>query len=444
MPNNHPSSQQTTQADTAHDDDQADYIFYTLLSHGQVFYISCVCLLLVFWLKHASITHYLQQSYQISPFWQPWQQSAILKMGNQLNTGFNQIMAFSSHKSAAHALALQADTKNTPNHNAGSDNHQPFTLESAMAALPTELPTDLATNQTTLAAKANKLTKQTAATQQTTRQYKPTPITPVQISKTSSVFFVGDSLMEGVAPKAMRLLRKRYGIKSINLSKQNTGLSYNTFFNWTEAVENTFAKHENIRLMVVFLGANDPWDVPNPKKPWQYIRFGTKAWNKLYLQKVNKLLVSADNSGASVLWLLMPAMKKQKLNQHIGHLNALYVQAVSEFNQQKQLENTHNHDNAHTEPNQFIVWATQPLLSTKQSISTKSSETLANSSPQQILHALTSAETLQTSSKTMPFSATAQVGEKLVKVRTGDGIHFTSKGQQALADALLTFIQVND
>lgn len=59
------------------------------------------------------------------------------------------------------------------------------------------------------------------------------PVTPLMASLAlgDEVFFVGDSLMQGVAPHMANTLRKRYNVKSVNLSRQSTGLAYPNFFN---------------------------------------------------------------------------------------------------------------------------------------------------------------------------------------------------------------------
>src|SRR5699024_523915 len=46
------------------------------------------------------------------------------------------------------------------------------------------------------------------------------------------LFFVGDSLMQGVAPRVKQSLYKSENIDGIDLSKQSTGLAYPKFYNW--------------------------------------------------------------------------------------------------------------------------------------------------------------------------------------------------------------------
>lgn len=71
--------------------------------------------------------------------------------------------------------------------------------------------------------------------------------------------------MQGVAPFVQKHLKQEYGVQSVNLSKQSTGLSYPNFFDWPKTIEQTLQKEPDIRVLVVFLGPNDPWDFPMGK-----------------------------------------------------------------------------------------------------------------------------------------------------------------------------------
>ncbi len=77
--------------------------------------------------------------------------------------------------------------------------------------------------------------------------------------------------MQGAAPFVQKSLKQQYGIESANLSKQSTGLSYPSFFDWPKTIEETLKKHPEISVLAVFL-ANDPWDFPVGKRYLQ-IRF---------------------------------------------------------------------------------------------------------------------------------------------------------------------------
>ena len=82
----------------------------------------------------------------------------------------------------------------------------------------------------------------------------------IRLAAADKVLFVGDSMMQSIAPLLQRTLLREGGIRSINLSRHSTGLTNAAYFNWPQAVEAALRQHPDTRLVVVFLGANDPWD----------------------------------------------------------------------------------------------------------------------------------------------------------------------------------------
>lgn len=172
---------------------------------------------------------------------------------------------------------------------------------------------------------------------------KPVPASPspsppvayspqVTLSANDEVFLVGDSMMQGVAPHLSNTLLKRHGIRSVNLSRQSTGLSYPGFFDWPRTVAKTLREHPRIRLMVVFLGPNDPWDMPQGKgKP--FLRFRTPAWELSYRQRIDAILDPARERGVQVIWVGPPNMQQPRLSTAMAYLSDLYRQQAQQHGQ---------------------------------------------------------------------------------------------------------------
>ena len=217
----------------------------------------------------------------------------------------------------------------------------------------------------------------------------PTVLQPGKVAALAAgddVFLVGDSLMQGVAPHLANTLRKRYQIRTVNLSKQSTGLAYPGFFNWPRTVAETLDHEPNIRLMVVFLGPNDPWDMPQGKgKP--FLRFKSPEWEVAYRARIDAILEQARAHNVQVLWVGPPNMEKARLSTAMNYLSGLYQEQTALFGQ-------------------HYVSANPILGYTDES-----------------------------------FSYTVRTPEgKRVKVRVDDGIHFTITGQKMIAEQVLSLI----
>lgn len=195
------------------------------------------------------------------------------------------------------------------------------------------------------------------------------------------VFFAGDSLMQGVAPYVQKWLSDQQ-IKSLNLSKQSTGLTYPKFFDWPSTIREELQKDLNIKVLVMFLGANDPWDMPNPDNPkGQYLRFKSAEWEQIYRERIRGILADAKQSNVKVIWLEVPYMKPSKLKNQMHYLNDIY--------------------RSESEGNALFI----PL------------------------------EDLMSDGK-KAYSDSIIINGKMTRVRAKDGIHFTPSGQRFIAEQI--------
>lgn len=135
--------------------------------------------------------------------------------------------------------------------------------------------------------------------------------TKLELQNGDEFLFIGDSLMQGVAIALNRDLRN-LNLKATDLSKQNTGLSYKSYFDWSKATNEAFVKNSNIKYLVVLLGANDPWDI---KKGGNYHRFGSPSWIDIYTNRVDEIIKIAKKHKAKVFWFEIPPVKKRRFKQ---------------------------------------------------------------------------------------------------------------------------------
>ncbi|ELJ3837368.1 DUF459 domain-containing protein [Campylobacter coli] len=210
--------------------------------------------------------------------------------------------------------------------------------------------------------------------------------TKLEVHKGDEFLFIGDSLMQGVAIALNRDLID-LGLKANDLSKQNTGLSYKSYFDWAKATKEAFAKNPNIKYLVVLLGANDPWDI---KKGGVYHRFSSDSWIDIYTYRVNEIINIAKQHHAKILWFEIPPVKKNELNEKIQILNKIYSEEILK--------------------NKQIFINTKLFFSVNDEFSTY----IKNEN------------------------------NKSIKMRTDDGIHFTSNGAKEMSKLLLQHITIKE
>ncbi|MHC5785923.1 SGNH family hydrolase [Pseudomonas protegens] len=362
----------------------------SLGSAAKVFYALVVTSLLLVWFNQQSIRLYCQQKYHDDCEIPGLSQNPQWRFGAQLNQALeNARVAFVGSFAATADLSLVAQAE------AAAD-EEPAPLPKVAAAPAPEHPPLSAAHA--------------APTHTATQAPVPPPVHPqpvavapvvshppqVESGRTAplmaslatgdEVFFVGDSLMQGVAPHMANTLRKRYNVKSLNLSKQSTGLAYPSFFNWPKTVESTLASNPNIRLMVIFLGPNDPWDMPVVKgKP--FLRFKTPDWEAAYRQRIDSILDTAQAHNVQVIWVGPPNMEKPKLSTAMAYLSDLYKSQIERYQQ----------------------------------------------------HFVSANEILGYQNDEFSYYRTTGDGKK-VKTRVDDGIHFTTTGQKLIAERVISLI----
>ena len=138
-------------------------------------------------------------------------------------------------------------------------------------------------------------------------------------------------------------------------------------------------------MLAIFLGPNDPWDMPSGKGG-KYLKYASEDWEALYRSRIRDIISSAQSRNVDIIWVSPPNMRRKKLSTQVNYLNGLYESEV--------------------------LQAGEVFLS-------------AN-------------HVFQYPEET--YSDYMGDGSRKQKMRSGDGIHFTPAGQRTLADALFDLI----
>ncbi|MDL0109883.1 DUF459 domain-containing protein [Campylobacter felis] len=311
-------------------------------------FILIVVFVLVVLVMNKSISSYLEQKYHIIFY----PQNDILNEANALKVKLEQVRMILSNES----ISTEFETEKEENLNVKEEQNLSLALENPEAIIEPEANISFIDN------------------------------TKFEISLNEEFLLIGDSLMQGVAVALNKDLKK-LGLKVVDLSKQNTGLSYKSYFDWAKETTKTLQNNKNIKYLVVLLGANDPWDI---KKGGIYHHFNSKSWLEIYTQRVDEILKIATEHNIKVLWYEIPPVKKEDLNKKLSILNQIYSQEILK--------------------NKGIFINTKLFFS-----------------------------------KNDAYSAYIKdENNKSIKVRSDDGVHFTPSGAKKMSKLLLEYIKLKD
>ncbi|EOW0155066.1 DUF459 domain-containing protein [Campylobacter upsaliensis] len=311
-------------------------------------FILIVVFVLVVLVMNKSISSYLEQKYHIIFY----PQNDILNEANALKVKLEQVRMILSNES----ISTEFEAEKEENLNVKEEQNLSLALEKPEAIVEPEANISFIDN------------------------------TKLEISLSEEFLLIGDSLMQGVAVALNKDL-KNLGLKVVDLSKQNTGLSYKSYFDWAKETTKTLQNNKKIKYLVVLLGANDPWDI---KKGGIYHRFNSKSWLEIYTQRVDEILKIAAKYNAKVLWYEIPPVKKDDLNKKLSILNQIYSQEILK--------------------NKGIFINTKLFFS-------KNDAYLAYIKDE---------------------------NNKSIKVRSDDGVHFTPSGAKEMSKLLLEYIKLKD
>ncbi|ELJ8893708.1 DUF459 domain-containing protein [Campylobacter upsaliensis] len=311
-------------------------------------FILIVVFVLVVLVMNKSISSYLEQKYHIIFY----PQNDILNEANALKVKLEQVRMILSNES----ISTEFEAEKEENLNVKEEQNLSLALEKPETIVEPEANISFIDN------------------------------TKLEISLSEEFLLIGDSLMQGVAVALNKDL-KNLGLKVVDLSKQNTGLSYKSYFDWAKETTKTLQNNKKIKYLVVLLGANDPWDI---KKGGIYHRFNSKSWLEIYTQRVDEILKIAAKYNAKVLWYEIPPVKKDDLNRKLSILNQIYSQEILK--------------------NKGIFINTKLFFS-----------------------------------KNDAYSAYIKdENNKSIKVRSDDGVHFTPSGAKEMSKLLLEYIKLKD
>ena len=141
------------------------------------------------------------------------------------------------------------------------------------------------------------------------------------------VLFIGDSMMQSFAPHMQKWLKNEHHINSNNLGRHSTGLSNQQYYDWPLEAEKRIAATPQLKLVVVMMGANDPWNIETTSK--RVLNFKSPEWAAEYGARALRIVAAAKRQGAEVIWIGLPHMRLAKYNPKIRFLDDTLAQHLA-------------------------------------------------------------------------------------------------------------------
>jgi uncharacterized protein len=137
----------------------------------------------------------------------------------------------------------------------------------------------------------------------------------------------GDSFGDGIWAGLYNEFRDLDNLIVHRFTKQSTGFTRYDSLNLIEDVEGKLGE-QAIDLAVISFGANDTWDI---WEEGQLMPYMSDEWQRVIGSRVREYVGRIKDSGAVVVWVGLPSMRKAKFNEQVTQMNAFHKELMCEL-----------------------------------------------------------------------------------------------------------------
>ncbi|MDF2114200.1 DUF459 domain-containing protein [Roseiarcaceae bacterium H3SJ34-1] len=144
---------------------------------------------------------------------------------------------------------------------------------------------------------------------------------PRPIAANTVIAVIGDNIGQLLAQGLQDAFAERPEISVLRKVKENSGLVRDDYYDWNKATRELLAGNEKITLAIMMIGSNDR----------QQMRDGstmldprTPKWNAAYAARVEAIATQFRDRKIPLIWVGMPVMKNERLSAELVAFNEIY------------------------------------------------------------------------------------------------------------------------
>ncbi len=150
------------------------------------------------------------------------------------------------------------------------------------------------------------------------------PVIP-KVDVSSHIVVMGDSLANLLANGLDDALNNRPDVEVVHKAKPDSGLVRSDFYDWPKAVSDLLASDQKISIGVVLLGLNDRQPIREGETVHDPL---SPRWLELYLDRIDAIANAFAGKRVPLIWVGAPPMQNGRLSADLVTLNDLYRQRV--------------------------------------------------------------------------------------------------------------------
>jgi hypothetical protein len=150
------------------------------------------------------------------------------------------------------------------------------------------------------------------------------PVIP-KVDVTSHIVVMGDSLANLLANGLDDALNNRPDVEIIHRAKPDSGLVRSDFYDWPKAASELLASDQKISIGVILLGLNDRQPIREGETVHEPL---SPRWLELYRDRIDAIAGAFANRRVPLIWVGAPPMQNGRLSADMVTFNDLYRQRV--------------------------------------------------------------------------------------------------------------------
>lgn len=150
------------------------------------------------------------------------------------------------------------------------------------------------------------------------------PVIP-KVDVSSHIVVMGDSLANLLANGLDDALNNRPDVEVVHKAKPDSGLVRSDFYDWPKAVSDLLASEQKISIGVVLLGLNDRQPIREGETVHDPL---SPRWLELYRDRIDAIANAFAGKRVPLIWVGAPPMQNARLSADLVTLNDLYRQRV--------------------------------------------------------------------------------------------------------------------
>ncbi|PWB84180.1 MAG: DUF459 domain-containing protein [Methylocystaceae bacterium] len=152
------------------------------------------------------------------------------------------------------------------------------------------------------------------------------PATDPAVAPSFFVAVIGDSLGQMLADGLDEAYADRPEIRILHKAKESSGLVRDDFYDWPKAARELAAQGEKIDLAVIMIGSNDRQAIHDATETFESL---SPRWRELYAARVEAIRAVFREKKIPLVWVGLPVMKSENFSAGMAQLNEIYRQAAA-------------------------------------------------------------------------------------------------------------------